>query len=63
MIQEHGDDRKSIHEIEKMTIYDKEAYISQLRDYYVELPFDKTKLLRCEKIRKILVRIIGRVIL
>lgn len=59
----HEFDRKSIHEIEKMTIYDKQAYISQLREYYVKLPFDKTKLLRCERIHKILVHIIGRVIL
>ena len=63
MIGGHEFDRKSIHEIEKMTIYDKQAYISQLREYYVKLPFDKTKLLRCERIHKILVHIIGRVIL
>ena len=63
MVRVHEFDRKSIHEIEKMTIYDKQAYISQLREYYVKLPFDKTKLLRCERIHKILVRIIGRAIL
>ena len=52
MMGGHEFDRKSIHEIEKMTIYDKQAYISRLREYYVKLPFDKTKLLRCECKRK-----------
>ena len=31
MVRGHEFDRKSIHEIEKMTIYDKQAYISRLR--------------------------------
>ena len=30
MVRVHEFDRKSIHEIEKMTIYDKQAYISQI---------------------------------